>query len=80
MESRFAERARLIRQILHPDQEGGRPAGGSADEGSREPKDVPLSATQERRPRNEEGTTREGQRSRAPGGERGEQADEGKTE
>jgi putative ATPase len=33
MESRFAERARLIRQILHPEQEGGRPAAGPADEG-----------------------------------------------
>jgi putative ATPase len=32
MESRFSERARLIRQILHPEQEGGQLAGGSADE------------------------------------------------
>src|SRR5579859_5201597 len=32
MESRFAERARLIRQILHPEQEGGR---GPADEGKK---------------------------------------------
>jgi hypothetical protein len=40
MESRFAERARLIRQILHPEQEGGQPAAGPADEsgeGSRAP-------------------------------------------
>ena len=38
MEGRFAERARLIRAILHPEQEGGRPAGDpaggrTADEG-----------------------------------------------
>ena len=33
MESRFAERARLIRQILHPEQEGSR---GTADEGEAE--------------------------------------------
>src|SRR5271170_602103 len=32
MESRCAERARLIRQILHPEQEGGRPAGGPSSE------------------------------------------------
>jgi putative ATPase len=32
MESRFAERARLIRQILHPEQEGGQLAGDPADE------------------------------------------------
>src|SRR5271170_5480972 len=32
MESRFAERTRLIRQILHPEQEGGRPAGGPSSE------------------------------------------------
>ena len=57
MENRFSERARLIRQILHPEQEGGRSAGGPADEGTREPKGF-----------------------RAPGGERGEQADEEKTE
>ena len=43
MEGRFAERARLIRQILHPEQEGSRdpvkrgPAGrGTADEGKSE--------------------------------------------
>jgi len=35
MEGRFAERARLIRAILHPEQEGGRPADGrTADEGA----------------------------------------------
>jgi methionine synthase / methylenetetrahydrofolate reductase(NADPH) len=37
----------------------------------REPKGAPLAWTQERRPRNEGGATREGQGSRAPGGERG---------
>src|SRR5690242_3691110 len=43
MESRFAERARLIRQILHPEQEGSRGfvgkgpvVGGTADEGEAE--------------------------------------------
>jgi hypothetical protein len=41
MEGRFAERARLIRQILHPEQESGRSAGGhevkgTADEGKSE--------------------------------------------
>jgi hypothetical protein len=30
MESRFSERSRLIRAILHPEQEGGQPAGGPA--------------------------------------------------
>src|SRR5487761_1856923 len=34
MEGRFAERARLIRAILHPEQEGGRPAGGPASQGT----------------------------------------------
>jgi putative ATPase len=33
MESRFSERARLIRQILHPEQESGQLAGGPASEG-----------------------------------------------
>jgi len=32
MESRFSERARLIRQILHPEQDGGQPAGGRPSE------------------------------------------------
>jgi putative ATPase len=32
MEGRFSERARLIRQILHPGQEGGQLAGSSVDE------------------------------------------------
>jgi putative ATPase len=40
MESRFSERARLIRQILHPEQDGGRPADmgpgeGTVDEGKK---------------------------------------------
>src|ERR1700691_221080 len=34
MEGRFAERARLIRAILHPGQEGGPPAGGPASQGT----------------------------------------------
>jgi putative ATPase len=33
MENRFSERARVIRQILHPEQDGGRPAAASADKG-----------------------------------------------
>jgi putative ATPase len=33
MESRFAERARLIRQILHPEHDGGQLAAGPADKG-----------------------------------------------
>jgi putative ATPase len=33
MEGRFSERARLIRQILHPEQDGGRPAAGPAHKG-----------------------------------------------
>ena len=40
-------------------------------EREREPKGAPLSWTEERRPRDEGGATREGQGSRAPGGERG---------
>ena len=43
MEGRFAQRARLIRQILHPEQEGsggpvvnGPVVGGTADEGKTE--------------------------------------------
>ena len=34
MESRFSERSRLIRQILHPEQGGGSPAGSPACEGT----------------------------------------------
>ena len=33
MESRFSERARVIRQILHAEPDGGRPAAGPADKG-----------------------------------------------
>jgi putative ATPase len=33
MESRFAERARVIRQILHAERDAGRPAAGPADQG-----------------------------------------------
>src|SRR6202789_2873753 len=34
MEGRFSERTRLIRAILHPEQEGGQPAGSPPDEGN----------------------------------------------
>jgi putative ATPase len=34
MEGRFAERARLIRAILHSEQEAGQPAGGPDNQGT----------------------------------------------
>ena len=61
------------------ERKGAVPPGlGSDDRGTgapREPKRAPLSWTEEGRPRNEGGATREGQGSRARGGERGERSE-----